>query len=84
MFISYADKVNMHFTISRSSSVEMGHLMVVSLSVFTISFGELKADNSPGTKNFREHKVFGKGKKNKKNDNLELCCIYFNVLRFIY
>ena len=34
--------------------------------IFTISSGELKADNSPGTKKLRDHGVFGKGKKNKK------------------
>ena len=76
MFISYADKVNMHFTFSQSSCVEMGHWMVVSLFVFTISSVELKADNSPGTKELRDHGFFGKGKKNKKIDTLNLCCIY--------
>ena len=70
----------MHFTISQSSCVEMGHWMVVSLFIFTISSGELKADNSQGTKKLRDHGVFGKGKKNKKNDTLNLCCIYLNVL----
>ena len=69
----------MHFTFSQLSCVEMGHWMVVSLFVFTISSGELKADNSPGTQKLRDHGVFGKGKKNKKNDNLELCCIFLII-----
>ena len=66
VFMSNVKKVNMRFTISQTSTFEMGHWMAVSLFIFILSSGELKADVLTGTKKLKDQGVFSKGKKIKE------------------